>query len=190
MKKNRKIRLPDYVMKDRINWQEIVLRSIYMAGVLSMSVVAPNAVRILKDFKLDENRFHIFRAKRSIERLIKLGLLKKTSKEGDSFVEITEKGDRYLKNLYKIPIKQEWDGKWRIVVYDVPEGNRKSRNVFRRKLQEIGFRLLQTSVWIFPYRVEGLIDLIKTDTKLAEEVVYLETSYIENEKRLKKMFGL
>lgn len=188
--RRKKIKLPKYAGKDRINWQEVLLRTIYTAGMLSMTMMAPNAIKILKNLKLGDNRSYIFRAKRSMEKLIKLGLLKRSVRGGEVYVEITDKGDSYLKNIYKIPIKKEWDGKWRVVVYDVPEKSRGSRNRFRRKLQEIGFRLLQTSVWVYPYKSEGLIDLIKTDTKLVEEVIYLETSYIENEKRLKKIFDL
>lgn len=191
MNSNKKLfKLPKYVGKDRVNWQEVLLRTAYAAGMISIALMAPNAVRVLKNFKISDNRSYIFRAKRSMEKLIKLGLLKRSVRAGEIYVEITEKGDSYLRNIYKIPIKKVWDSKWRLVIYDVPEKNRGSRNQFRRKLQEIGFRLLQTSVWIYPYKAEGLIDLIKTDSKLAEEVVYLETSYIENEAKMKRMFGL
>lgn len=190
MGNQRKVRLPEYGVSDRIRWPEVLLRTVYAAGVLSMAVVAPNSLKIFKNFNIDDNRFHIFRAKRSMERLIKLGLLKRSINRGEVYVEITEKGDSYLRNIYKIPVKREWDGKWRIVIYDVPEQKRRSRNKFRRKLQEIGFRLLQTSVWVYPYKTEGLVDLIKTDAKLSEEVVYLETNYIEGEKLLKNMFDL
>ncbi len=191
MNSNKKLfKLPKYVGKDRVNWQEVLLRTAYTAGMISIALMAPNAVRVLKNFKISDNRSYIFRAKRSVEKLIKLGLLKRSVRAGEIYVEITEKGDSYLRNIYKIPIKKVWDGKWRLVIYDVPEKNRGSRNQFRRKLQEIGFRLLQTSVWIYPYKAEGLIDLIKTNSKLAEEVIYLETSYIENEAKMKRMFSL
>lgn len=186
---NKKVRLPDYVARVRIDWPEVLLRTVYVAGALSMAMMAPNAVKILKNIGPDK-RSHVYRAKRSIEKLIKLKLLKRVYEDDETYVELTEKGDRYLRNIYKIPVKQTWDGKWRVVIYDVPEGNRVSRNRFRRKLQEIGFRLLQTSVWIYPYKAEGLVDLIKTDARLAQEVIYMETDYIENDTQLKAIFGL
>ncbi len=189
MKKKKKVRLPDYVARKRIDWSEVLLRTIYVTGTLSMALMAPNAVKILKHIGPDK-RSHVYRAKRSIEKLVRLKLLKKVYEDGETYVELTEKGDVYLQNLYKIPTKQVWDGKWRVVIYDVPEGNRTSRNRFRRKLQEIGFRLLQTSVWVYPYKAEGLIDLLKTDARLAEEVIYMETDYIENDKQLKAAFDL
>lgn len=41
----------------------------------------------------------------------------------------------------------KWDGKWRFVIFDVPEKRRAARDVLRRKLKDWGFIILQKSVW-------------------------------------------
>lgn len=41
-----------------------------------------------------------------------------------------------------------WDGKWRIVSFDIPEQKRVIRNLFRRNLKKWGFKYLHKSVWI------------------------------------------
>ncbi len=157
----RKIKLPNYIAKERINWQEVVLRTVYNGGLIATAIMAPNALKLFKNIKPNQNSSHLFRAKRSTEKLIALGFLKRSIVKGEHFVEVTNKGQSYLENIYKIKTKKVWDGKWRVVVYDVPEENKINRNKLRRKLQEIGFRLLQSSVWVYPYKSEALVDLKK-----------------------------
>ncbi len=45
---------------------------------------------------------------------------------------------------------REWDGKWRMVVFDLPENKRGLRNELRRQLRAAKFGGLQGSVWISP----------------------------------------
>jgi hypothetical protein len=45
---------------------------------------------------------------------------------------------------------RKWDGRWRIVVFDVPIGNDRRRQQLRRCLREQWFGCLQGSVWITP----------------------------------------
>ena len=43
-----------------------------------------------------------------------------------------------------------WDGKWRLILFDVPLGRDTQRNRLRRYLRNKGFGYLQNSVWITP----------------------------------------
>jgi DNA-binding transcriptional regulator PaaX len=43
-----------------------------------------------------------------------------------------------------------WDGKWRVVLFDVPTGHDAQRERLRRYLRERGFGCLQKSVWLTP----------------------------------------
>lgn len=42
---------------------------------------------------------------------------------------------------------QKWDGKWRFIIWDIPEKRREVRSVLRNKLKELGFQQFQKSVW-------------------------------------------
>ena len=42
---------------------------------------------------------------------------------------------------------KKWDGKWRLVIFDVPEKRRKARDLLRSKLKQWGFTIFQQSVW-------------------------------------------
>ena len=61
---------------------------------------------------------------------------------------LTEKGrDKALWTRMKF-IDEKWDGKWRIVIWDVPEKRRVARDLLRNKLKYLGFQQLQKSVWV------------------------------------------
>ncbi len=50
------------------------------------------------------------------------------------------------------------DGKIRILVFDIPEGERKLRDRFRRHIKMLGFKQHQLSVWISRYKCEDWIE--------------------------------
>lgn len=51
-----------------------------------------------------------------------------------------------------------WDGTWRLVLFDLPESQRKLRDALRRQLHAAHFGYLQNSVWVSPdpYDVDAL----------------------------------
>lgn len=44
-------------------------------------------------------------------------------------------------------VEEKWDGKWRLVIWDIPEKRRTVRNILRNKLKQLGFQQFQKSVW-------------------------------------------
>lgn len=40
-----------------------------------------------------------------------------------------------------------WDGRWRLVIWDIPEKRRIVRDLLRYKLKQLGFQRFQKSVW-------------------------------------------
>ncbi len=49
---------------------------------------------------------------------------------------------------------KKWDGKWRAIIFDIPENRRNQRNFLRKELKWIGFKELQHSIWIIPHDIE------------------------------------
>jgi phenylacetic acid degradation operon negative regulatory protein len=52
---------------------------------------------------------------------------------------------------------RSWDGKWRLVVFDLPETKSALRTRLRRFLKARGFGYLQNSVWVTPDPLDGLL---------------------------------
>lgn len=83
-----------------------------------------------------------------LHRLKKEGLVVKNNQGANSKWSITQIGKnklKYYENLIK-PIKQ--DGIPRLVMYDIPESNRKKRYWLRSELIASGYDQLQKSVWL------------------------------------------
>ena len=59
-----------------------------------------------------------------------------------------ERLSKALNNIRRVKYKKEGDSSFKIVVFDVPEKDKKKREWLRRKLGELGFKMLQKSVWI------------------------------------------
>lgn len=65
------------------------------------------------------------------------------------------------------PIQQwqrPWDGRWRMVLFDVPETRREVRIRFWRYLRRCGFGYLQNSVWITPDSLETARAVIQSES--------------------------
>ena len=86
--------------------------------------------------------------------------------------------------------KINWDGRWRLVIFDVPEKLRKGRDALREKLKDLGFYELQKSVFIFPYECKNEIDFLIEFFHLRKFVRYGILEKIDNDLHLRKVFGL
>ena len=176
--------------KKKENIQKAVLSAVKMAGLLSVAAVAPNSIQYLKSLGLIPARRQEEVILRSRDQLISGGFLKYKN----SFITLTKKGKAKLELLevkdWKIDKPRKWDGKWRVLIFDIPEGRRPLRDKIRRTLFGIGFVRLQDSVWIYPYACEDLVNLLKADFKVGKDLLYLIVDFIENDRWLKKLFGL
>ena len=129
--------------------------------------------------------------KKRFSQLKRSGYLEK---KGNKFL-VTPKGrERIIKLIVKrkkIKEGNKWDGKWRGIIFDIPELSRRERDLLRRELKWVGFRELQKSIWIYPFNVEkelkSLLRLWKLDLKGDIRFILIEKM---NDKDLKKAFGL
>lgn len=77
---------------------------------------------------------------------------------GENRFEVTDLAKINL--LKEIVHTRKPDGKLRIVIFDVPEKLKVSRDFFRRHLIELGFVMRQQSVWISKVPCEDLVSLV------------------------------
>jgi phenylacetic acid degradation operon negative regulatory protein len=90
----------------------------------------------------------------------------------------TPTGNASVSSLYSKPnfYIKVWDEKWYMVMMEIPETERKKRDLFRRKLINLGFGALYKSIYIYPWDITSeVIDLI--DSLEIEE--YVTISVIE-----------
>mgnify|MGYP001606639190 CR=1 FL=1 len=85
---------------------------------------------------------------------------------------------------------KQWDGKWRMVIFDIPEKKKRARDALREKLKELGFQELQHSVHIVPYNCKDEIDFLVEFFELHPCVYYVEVETLSNEARWIARFHL
>jgi phenylacetic acid degradation operon negative regulatory protein len=100
----------------------------------------------------------------------------KAPQDTERVFRLTEKG--WLKALGgRDPARQYqrgWDGKWRMILFDLPESKRGLRNELRRQLKSAQFGGLQKSVWVSPDPVDAIGESLKKTAASAGVIFFFE----------------
>ncbi|MDR3642170.1 MAG: CRISPR-associated endonuclease Cas2 [Candidatus Doudnabacteria bacterium] len=121
----------------------------------------------------------------------KRGLVRELSKDGRKFLQLTAKGELQKLVMSMNVIKQpRWDGKWRLVVFDIPEDARHKRDSLRWLLKKHGFKKLQASVFISPYSLNREAIIFLNRSGLMPYIRILKIEEMDNDLDLKKIFNL
>ncbi|MFH0852655.1 MAG: hypothetical protein V1845_03565 [bacterium] len=178
---------------------EEIIRFLAMGGVLMASLVAPNIAKEFRFLLKDENyiswkKFSNSRVRQSIRRLRRRGVVNSQIKGGKMIVVLTNKGKqevlKYNFEGIKLKRQKNWDGKWRVVIFDIPEPKKAARDALRRKFKYLGMYQLQKSVFVFPYACKKEIDFVSGFYDVGNYILYLESQIGDIEDDLKRTFGI
>jgi phenylacetic acid degradation operon negative regulatory protein len=117
---------------------------------------------------------------RQLEELERRNLIEsfKTANSRDRLLRLTDTG-RLHAMLGRDPEKQwarPWDGKWRLVMFDMPADRDPERKRLWYYLRQRHFGLLQRSVWISPDSLDEQRELLKSTALNAKMVTFLEAT--------------
>lgn len=159
---------------------------------IPLVLLAPGLPIALKFF-LKNKHYYPSEIKRTIKRLEGQKLISIKEKDGQTRIELLEKGKRkvlsYEINSLKIE-KGKWDGLWRVVIFDIPEKKRVARDFLRAKLRELDFYKLQKSVLVTPWDCKDIVDFVKHYYLVGDCVNLILAKSLDNDKYLKKYFHL
>ncbi len=177
-----------------------LLRVLLMSGgVLLLSTIAPMSgalvvSEVLKAY-FRKKRFERERFLQDLRRLQEKKLVNfKVLGGGKIQITLAERGRR-KKLAYDIDAMQlkkpmYWDGKWRLVMFDVPSKQKRLSEALRRKLRELRFYRMQKSVFLTPYPCANEIDFIGSYFGLRNNILLLTVSHFEGEEKLRHYFGI
>jgi DNA-binding transcriptional regulator PaaX len=97
---------------------------------------------------------------------------------------------RFDLDSLKINTKAAWDGKWRIVLFDIPETRKKVREAIRFHFKKLGLMEYQKSVFISPYSCQKEIKFIAEFYKARRYIRFIVSIAIDDENKFKKKFGI
>ncbi len=176
--------------------QRAVLGTFGVMGAMSVAAVMPNVLQLLPYF--DKN-FHRksnpkYAASGVFWKLVDGGYIVIRHTTRGKVAELTSKGRKVLSVIdqpnFHLKRPRRWDKKWRVLIFDIKEKKRATRNLLRSTLSHIGFVQLQQSVWVCPYDCEDLITLLKADYRIGTEVLYMIVDRMENDQWLRENFSL
>ncbi len=139
---------------------------------------------LTKQFKpTSSSQKPVYAITRSLKGLREAGLIEQVSSGQNDYARLTKEGKKKAHSL-KLDsdtalVSPSWDGKWRIILLDLPESRKSERESLRYLLKKAGFVCLKNSAWISPYPFEHLFENIKKDLDLTTEMIILVTDQID-----------
>lgn len=110
----------------------------------------------------------------ALSRLEKVGQIRRVNRGGEAFFSLTDEGRAQVPDSpHRLKRKERrWDGRWYLVNFDIPEKDRRMRNLFRQYLVSLGCGRMQKSLWISPYNLSRSIESTINEMGLEK---YVET---------------
>ena len=151
-----------------------ILLALYLLSGVDFSLVnLDEKTQKIFDFSLNQ------KTRGTLSGLIKEGMIEKEGNVGNdqrvvqNRYKLTEKGfgELCLEFPFFRFLKEKWDGKLRIISYEIPEKKREIRDRLRREMQGWGLGPWHRSFWLTPHPI--LITL-KSLTSQKEEEQYIQ----------------
>lgn len=133
-------------------------------------------IRLLKEFGHNDQAARV-----AVSRMMKQGWLQSEKQDNRSYYFLTEQGISRIEEagnrIFKLnPI--EWDGKWRVLMYTIPEEKRHIRDELRQELLWSGFGSFSNACWISPNNLEKEVKLLIEKYDISEYVDFFISEYI------------
>ncbi len=173
-----------------------LLVGIFVAPGLALAAGKIYQEKRKRDWEQNQKAWKKFNSKllkRNLKRLQQQKVVEITEEGGQQIIKLTQKGQsKYLKfKLEDLSLKETyWDGKWRMVIYDIEKLKKASQENFRRLLKQMNFLLLQKSVYLTPFKCREEIEYLREYFGLGKEVLYMEVNKLENEEYYRQYFGV
>ena len=125
-------------------------------------VLYPNIYRLRRIYERKKAKRYFAQF---IDYLKRKGYIRIKNLEQKQGIILTKKGtEKALKTRLRLKKrKRRSDGKWQMIIFDIPEKKRQLRDLLRENLRILGYRILQKSIWVCPY------DILKDTERIIRE---------------------
>lgn len=170
---------------------KMVLLGLGALGILSAAIVCPGLLYLVP--RSYRGRYPHQAIRQAVVRLDKRGFIVAKQTHLGWKISLTKRGREELA-MYELGQKiikpTEWDKKWRLMIFDIPEHRRVIRDQVRRFLQRLHFVHLQDSVWVYPYECREILDLLRTKYGVRSEALYVRVDALDQDHWLRKEFNV
>lgn len=171
-------------------------------AVISSSFLTPHAGSAGKEINLvgqprdqrEWKKFNTGYLKQTIDRLLAQGYLEYAKEHGIEVIAISDEGRRKILSFAiekEGPVRsKKWDGKWRMVLYDIDAKAKTKQQGIRKALKDLGFIQLQRSVYIIPFDCRKQVSFMRVQFALGNAIQYIDGAEFEDDIPYRRHFGL
>lgn len=179
--------------KSRSEIAKDIFNILLLSGAITVAATSPyflvNLLRGYQRWKKYQKR----KISDTFSRLKRGGYVEIERRNHQIYIFLTEKGKkkagRFQIDNLEIKKPKNWDGKWRLILFDILELKKIHREALRGKLKQLGFYPLQKSVWVIPFDCREEIDLLREFFGLsANELRLVVSNEIGFDENLKQLF--
>jgi phenylacetic acid degradation operon negative regulatory protein len=132
----------------------------------------------------------------AISRMSKQGWVESEKQGNKSYYFLSEQGvtriEEAANRIFKLK-PEKWDGKWRVLMYTIPEEIRSVRDELRKELIWSGFGTFSNSCWVSPNNLASQVNELIKKYDIKEYIDFFEADYIgphENNRLVEKSWNL
>lgn len=154
-----------------------LLATAALGGVIAVGIMAPNLFKVFGTKHAYEERskrinpIGFTKLQRSCYQLQKNRWIEfvRIDGYGNKIYRVTERGRAKIYRILKQPLSPipkpvTWDGKWRVIFFDIPVSRNHARDAFRYGLRSYGCHQMQQSTFVHPF------PCVKEIRKLAKDL--------------------
>lgn len=140
-----------------------------------------NLVEILED--VYRYRYSVPTLRKELSLLRADGLVTSASYYRRKIPALTRAGE--LKISPRLPYRAfgGWDDRWRVIIFDVPETDRKYYLALQERMRELGWKPIRSGVYISPHPTQSSIKRMATDFGISQHLTIMEVERLEHEKQ-------
>ena len=171
-----------------------LLKVLVVGGVVTIAAVKPFfgllAAKVIEE-ELKKRKWKGLR--RGLYSLKRRGFIDVEQNADDSYsVRATNTGklqaEKYALDDIFIETPKKWDKQWRMVIFDIPAEKQKGRLALLSKLRELGFIMLQKSIWAHPFECQSEVAVLARAFEVDKYVQHLVCNSVSAGEYLKREF--
>ena len=179
----------------RSSLQKKIMLLLFGGLALGLSYNPNQSWRVIREVGKEWKKINRISLNRAVHSLYESKLVEtKDNRDGTLTLVLSKEGNRLaltydIENM-GIKTPAHWDGKWRIVMFDVPETQKKIRDTLRMHFKNMEFYEFQKSVFVHPYPCAKEIEYIMEFYQARKYIRFIIATEIDNALELKRHFHL
>ena len=184
-----------YLAKPRSEIAKDIFSWLLVGGMVAIAATSPYFVQNVINAYQKSKKYPKRKVSDTFYRLKRQGLIEIQTVNCQIYISLTPEGRKRAGILQidklKIARPKRWDRKWRLLMFDIPQTRKISREALRGKLKELGFLPLQKSVWAFPFECRAEMERLQDFFGLSQnEIRLIIAENIGDDGKLRQDFGL